>query len=80
LKLEADFTYDLIGEFVHGQLEGLVVKKVKGSDFDYQCTLSFSSGKAIQAIVSGVCLGVEINSETKNPAECSFSALEKTLQ
>jgi hypothetical protein len=56
------------------------VKKVKGSDFDYQCTLSFSSGKAIQSIFSGVCLGVEINYETKNPSECSFLALEKTLQ
>jgi len=80
LKSEADFTYDLRGEFVHGQLEGPVVKKVKGSDFDYQCTLSFSSGKAIQSIFSGVCLGVEINYETKNPSECSFLALEKTLQ
>ena len=80
LKSEADFTYDLIGEFVHGQLEGLVVKKVKGSDFDYQCTLSFVSGNVTQAIGSGVYRGVEINYETKNPAECSFSALEKALQ
>ena len=80
LKLEADFGYDLTGEFVQDKLEGSVIKKSRGSGVDYTCILSYSDGVCNSASISGTYLGTEINYQTENPTECSFSELEKTLQ